>query len=88
MILFIEEKEKTNFLIRGGDIFPKESQVAPERKKKKKIKAFPTPFSNVISGIPFEESWVFTQEVQSIGQDSATPGNYNLLQQGQEGPWH
>lgn len=38
----------------------------------------------MILNTPFEESWVFVQEVQGSSQDIFTPGTYNLLEQGQE----
>lgn len=82
MTPLIEEKEKTIFLIQAGDIFPKGGVTGSPRKKKNQV------LSNSLFkcdlGIPFEESWVFAQEVQGSSQDSLTPGIYTSWSKGRK----
>ena len=66
-----KKKKHTVFFIQGGDIF---LAGGHRLSQKEKLKCCSTPVSNLILGIPFEESWVSAQEVWNSGQDSLTSG--------------
>lgn len=80
-----KKKKHTLFFVQGGDIFLAGSHRLSQEEK---LKCCSIPVSNLVLGIPFEESWVSAQEVRNSGQDSLTSGIEDLLEKGQGGPWH